>query len=388
MACIYSKQVPQELIDKIVNELHEHRKSLESCSSVCRAFRSPAEAILFRQVSLNGYDNPIFRLSQTTPRVLDCVREVTIHESVETRPNADAVAVAKAVAAFVNLNTVKITGMTWVPGSYRIPAEVMSAFATLPIRTLVLDEVIFRYIIQFSSFMDTFSGVEDITLKHVYCHLVSKNDNPPTSSRTNDIHSLHLSVNEISSNVLRMVADGRLGSLAKLKSLTYEGHPKGKEVPPLLTLVQNPSLQYLRVTGDIPAANLSHIETLAIYLTKEANTQEFRISLGLWMDSLACGEVLSLKKITIRLSLGHQISANDAKKWAELDNVILASRFPELVSFRVILKANAGIDAEQTKELILSHCPTLCTLNVFTVGMEGSPEPLDDGGSEDDDSDC
>ncbi|KAK0211336.1 hypothetical protein DFS33DRAFT_372653 [Desarmillaria ectypa] len=371
MACICSKQVPQELIDKIINELHDHRKSLKSCNSVCRAFRSPVDAILFRRVSLSNYRPSLSHLFEISPRVLKSVREATIHQSVEST-NADVM--AKAVAALVNLNTIEITSMTWVPDSYRIPAKVISALETFPIRTVTLDEVIFRDIVQFSDFMDTFSSVENISLKHVYCHIVSKNDKTLISSRTNVIRSLHLSVNEISSNVLRMVADGGLGSLANLKSLTCEGHPKGKEVPPLLALVQNPSLQDLCVNGDIPVISLSHIETLVIHLAKEANTMEFRTSLGLWTDCLACGEESSLKKVTIHLSLKHQISVNDAKQWAVLDKVLLASRFPELASFRVILKATAGVDAEQTKELIKSHCPFLCTWNVCALDIDGSPE--------------
>lgn len=242
MACISSKQVPQELIDRIINELHDNRNSLESCKSVCRAFRSPVEAILFRRVAFSSYrSRDLSRLFESSPHVLTYIREVTFHETVYSS--------ADAVGALVMLSILRIRCMTWFPDTYRIPAEVMSAFATLPIRTLVLDQVIFRDILHFESFMDAFSGVENISFKDVYCNLVSKNDNPPVSPRTNFIRSLELSVNEISSNVLRMVADGRLGSLTKLHSLTCVGSPKGKEIPPLLSLVQNPSLQYLRVEG-------------------------------------------------------------------------------------------------------------------------------------------
>lgn len=251
MACISSQQVPQELIDNIVNELHDHRKSLKACKSVCRAFRSPAEAILFRRVSLNSSPS-ISRLFKVSPGVLNSVREATIYESVESRADV----MTKTIAALVNLNTIEITRMTWMPDSYRITPAVVSVLRTLPIKTLTLDEVIFRDIIQFSGFMDTFPGVENISLKHVYCHIVSKNDKAPASSRTNVIRSLHLSVNEISSNVLRAVADGSLGSLAELKSLTYVGNPKGKEVPPLLALVQNPSLQDLCVNGGVLISTL------------------------------------------------------------------------------------------------------------------------------------
>ncbi|KAK0239434.1 hypothetical protein EDD85DRAFT_450053 [Armillaria nabsnona] len=371
MACISSQQVPQELIDKIVNELHDHRKSLKACKSVCRAFRSPAEAILFRRVSLSRRAS-ISRLFEVSPGLLNSVREATINESVEST-NGDVT--TKAIAGLVRLNTIDITRMTWVPDSHRITLAVVSVLRTLLIKTLTLDEVIFRDIIQFAGFMDTFPAVENISLKHVYCHIVSKNDKAPISSRTNVIRSLHLSVNEISSNVLRAVADGSLGSLAELKSLTYVGNPKGKEVPPLLALVQNPSLQDLCVNGDIPVISLSHIKTLVIHL---AHTQEFHTSLSLWTDCLACGEESSLNKLTIHLDVKHQLSANDAKQWAVLDKVLSASRFPELASFRVILKVTGGIDAEQTKELIKTHCPILCTRNVCTLEVEGSSDTQND----------
>ncbi|PBK93315.1 hypothetical protein ARMGADRAFT_1063386 [Armillaria gallica] len=385
MACISSQQVPQELIDKIVNELHNHRKSLKACKSVCRAFRSPAEAILFRRVSLST-SSSISRLFKISPGVLNSVREATIYESVES---TDGDVMTKAIAALVKLNTIDITRMTWVPDSHRITPAAVSVLRTLPIKTLTLDEVIFRDIIQFAGFMDTFPAVENISLKHVYCHIVSKNDKAPASSRTNVIRSSHLSVNEISSNVLRAVADGSLGSLSELKSLTYVGNPKGKEVPPLLALVRNPSLQDLCVNGEIPVVSLSHIKTLVIHLAKAAYTQEFHTSLSRWTDCLACGEESSLKKLTIHLNVKHQLSANDAEQWAVLDKVLSASRFPELASFRVILKAAEGIDAEQTEELIKTHCPTLCTRNVCTLEVEGSSGTQDDveGDSESADDD-
>ncbi|KAK0496711.1 hypothetical protein EDD18DRAFT_1163566 [Armillaria luteobubalina] len=370
MACIYSKQVPQELIDKIVNELHDHRKSLKACSAVCRAFHSSAVAILFRWVSLSR-SSSFDCLFKASPGILNSVREAGIYESVGSM---DDNVMAKGVAALVNLKAIQITRMTWVPDTHRITPAVVSALRTLPIKTVTLKEVIFRDIVQFAGFMDTFSGAEHISFKHVYCHIVSKNDKAPISSRTNVIRSLHLSVNEISSNVLRNVADGSLGSLEQLKSLTYVGNLKGKEVPPLLTLIQNPSLQDLSVNGDIPVVNLSHIKTLVIHLAKVAYTMEFRTSLGHWTDCLADGEESSLNNLTIHFNVEHQISSNDAKQWAVLDKVLSTSRFPELVSFRVILKAAAGIEAEQTKELIETHCPTLCTRNVFTLDVEDSSD--------------
>ncbi|KAK0196438.1 hypothetical protein F5146DRAFT_1011486 [Armillaria mellea] len=145
-------------------------------------------------------------------------------------------------------------------------------------------------------------------------------------------------------------------------------------VPPLLTLIQNPSLQDLCVNGDIPVVNLSHIKTLVIHLTKVASTTELRTSLGLWTDCLTGGRESSLRKLTIHLDVKHQISANNAKQWAMLDKALSASHFPELVSLRVTLKAAAGIEAEQTKELIETHCPILCTRNVFTLEVEGSSD--------------
>ncbi|KAK0482705.1 hypothetical protein IW261DRAFT_1592402 [Armillaria novae-zelandiae] len=368
MACISSQKVPQELIDKIVNELHDHRKSLKACNAVCRAFRSPAVALLFRWVSLSSSPS-ISRLFQVSPGVLNSVKGAAIYETVDY---VDANVMAKAVASLVNLNAIRITRMTWVPDSYRITPAVVSALRTLPIKTVTLNEVIFRDIVLFAGFMDTFPGVENISLKHVYCNIVSKNDKAPISSRTNIIRSLHLSMNEISSNVLRTVADGSLGSLVELKSLTYVGNPKGKEVPPLVTLIQNPSLQDLCVVGDIPVVKLSHIKTIVIHLAKEAYTTEFRTSLGRWTDCLASGEESSLNNLTIHFDVKHQISANDAKQWAVLDKALSASRFPELISCCVILKAAAGIEAEQTKELIETHCPNLCTRNVFTLEIEDS----------------
>ncbi|PBK93311.1 hypothetical protein ARMGADRAFT_156668 [Armillaria gallica] len=365
MACISSKQVPQELIDRIINELHDNRKSLESCKSVCRAFRSPVEAILFRRVAFSSYrSRDLSRLFESSPHVLTYIREVTFHETVYSS--------ADAVGALVMLSILRIHCMTWFPDTYRIPTGVMSAFATLPIRTLVLDRVMFRDILHFSSFMEAFSGVENISFKDVYCNLVSKNDNPPVSPRTNFIRSLELSVNEISSNVLRMVADGRLGSLTKLHSLTCVGSPKGKEIPPLLSLVQNPSLQYLRVEGDIPVVNLSHINTLVIHLTNEDldESDDFSTSFKSWTECFASTEELSLKKLSILLDLMHRISADAAKQWVMLDKVLLASRFPELTSLRIILKAPAWIDVKQAKELIQSNSPTLCTWNVCTWEVE------------------
>ncbi|KAK0196452.1 hypothetical protein F5146DRAFT_1152329 [Armillaria mellea] len=380
MACISSQHVPQELIDKIVNELHDHRKSLKACKSVCRAFRSPAEAILFRRVSLTSTSS-ICRLFKVSPGVLNCVRELAIYESTHSW-GREAKVIPKAIAALVKLHTTEITRMTWVPNSDRITPAVVSVLRTLPIKTLTLNEVIFRDIVQFAGLMDAFPSIENISLKHVYCHLVSKNDKAPVSSRTNVIRSLHLSVNEISSNVLRAVADGSLGSLTELNSLTYVGNPKGKEVPPLLTLIQNPSLQDLRVNGDIPSVNLSHIKTLVIHL---AYTQERRTSWKLWMDCLTCGEESSLNELTIHLEVQQQISAHDAQQWVVLDKVLSTSRFPELASFDVILKVAAGIDAEQTKELIETHCPTLCARNVCTFKVEDAQTLEDDVESDSDD---
>lgn len=262
--------------------------------------------------------------------------------------------------------------MTWFPDTHRIPAEVMSAFATLPIRTLVLDELMFQDILHFSSFMDNFPGVESISFKHVYCNLVSKNDIPSVSPRTNFIRSLKLSVNEISSNVLRMVSDGQLGSLTKLHSLTCVGSPKGKEIPPLLSLVQNPSLQYLQVEGDIPVVDLSHINTLVIHLTNEniEELDDFISSFKSWTDFFAGADEFPLKKLSIHLNLVNRISADTAKQWAMLDKEFVASRFPELRSFRIKLKADVYVPVEQAKELIQSHSPTLCTWNVCTWEFE------------------
>ncbi|KAK0211306.1 hypothetical protein DFS33DRAFT_1271133 [Desarmillaria ectypa] len=89
---------------------------------------------------------------------------------------------------------------------------------------------------------------------------------------------------------------------------------------------------------------------------------------------LGCGEELSLKKITIRLNLEDLISAKDATQWAMLDKLLSQSRFPELASLRVILKTTADIDADQTKEVIRSPCPTLCTRNVCIWEVEASSD--------------
>ncbi len=109
-----------------------------------------------------------------------------------------------------------------------------------------------------------------------------------------------------------------------------------------------------------------------IHLTNEDldESDDFSTSFKSWTDCFASAEELPLKKLSILLDLVHRISADTAKQWVMLDKVLLASRFPELTSLRIILKAPAWIDVKQAKELIQSNSPTLCTWNVCTWEVE------------------
>jgi hypothetical protein len=84
--------LPQELIDNIIDQLHDNRPTLKSCALVCKSWLPCSRFHIFCHVSLQPPQNNIFgfakitncqrlyRIIETSPQIVPYIRDLTICE--------------------------------------------------------------------------------------------------------------------------------------------------------------------------------------------------------------------------------------------------------------------------------------------------------------------
>ncbi len=79
---LFAMMYPQELIDEIVDYLHDWPSALKACSLASRKFYPRTRVHLFRHVNCDNCDDPksapIFDIARDSPELLQCVKHVEL----------------------------------------------------------------------------------------------------------------------------------------------------------------------------------------------------------------------------------------------------------------------------------------------------------------------
>ncbi|PBK73420.1 hypothetical protein ARMSODRAFT_633562 [Armillaria solidipes] len=77
---LFATMYPQELIDEIVDYLHDWPSALKACSLVSRKFYPRTRVHLFRRVNCDNpqSEGPIFDIARDSPELLQCVKHVEL----------------------------------------------------------------------------------------------------------------------------------------------------------------------------------------------------------------------------------------------------------------------------------------------------------------------
>ncbi|KAK0211633.1 hypothetical protein IW262DRAFT_351562 [Armillaria fumosa] len=257
-------ELPQELIDDIVDRLHDDPKALKVCSLICHAFCARSRRHSFRTVSLvDGKRRADFcDLFQKSLYISRSV--VVLH--VSTNSVVETLLDFEILGSFVNLHSVTFRTVDFDG----LPYHCFSAISS--IRSIILAGVTFRDIVHFSTSLSYLTLLKKMDI-YVITIKVAEQTLPNSNGgvRRPRVQALKLSCNLHDGPVLEALANGDLISLRGLRNLSTMFCPQN--ILHLERLIQTPSLQVLGVRALQPAdlgsrvpLSLGNVHTLVLQI--------------------------------------------------------------------------------------------------------------------------
>ncbi|KAK0482703.1 hypothetical protein IW261DRAFT_1049791 [Armillaria novae-zelandiae] len=353
--------LPQELLDAIIDKLQLDRKSLIACSLASRAFLPRTRFHLFRKIVLNEtFCQHFHKLLVSSPKIARNVTDLTFFgDAFKQR------LVLPVIHSLVSLSTLSLQDMDFddVP---KYNAGIFDAFSRLPIKHISMLSLSFR---DFSTAIRTsFPVMQSLTMWDVVGQ-----SNPTASPQSCSLQVLKFHLHEIGKSILNSIARGGLGSLDHLHTLSTSGYPRNGDFSLFLKLVRTPSLQTLELKDlqcddDSFAAptpiSLSHLRSIVFHVIQFGSDRPRNQGVGIqWLTdcfALAHNPDASAQNIIIKYSLfvgAEYVSVYEQKKWAALNEVLSRSPVASLISVRVIVRRYH--DRAQTFDTIMDNCPCL-----------------------------
>ncbi|KAK0213174.1 hypothetical protein DFS33DRAFT_1269800 [Desarmillaria ectypa] len=354
-------ELPQELIDLIIDELQADVHTLRASALAGRVFLHRARTHLFRQLvlapplpssSLKKCRPPF---SSPPPSVLRYVRKLRLI-GLGTRGKEQWVSTElhSILDALVNLRELSIVNVDAL-----VLKLVQSALSSKPLDTLFLNVLRFEDRDGFYSLIRSFSRLKHFSLHQFQCDSPSS---PPSSLITpNKLDTLELAYHSYGSDVAEMLVDSK--SLRGLKMLVVRPASTDdlESIGSILDATKD-SLERLDVgamrmisrpgtSHGLPCLNLRHLQSLLLSISDSPVHQPlFRW----WTDTLGTWDgPYQLEELVINVGV-HFYDADveesdvsshffaEPSQWVELDKVLTRSQMRELRKVLVRMQLREG----------------------------------------------
>lgn len=351
-------ELPQELIDLIIDELQTDVHTLRAGALAGRVFLHRARTHLFRQLvlapplpasSLRKCRSP----SSSPPlSVLRYVRKLRlIGLGNRGKEQWDPTELHSILDALTNLQELSIVNVDAL-----VLKLVQSALSSKPLDTLFLNVLRFEDKDGFYSLIRSFSRLKHFSLHQFQCDSPSS---PPSSLITpNELDTLELAYHSYGSDVAEMLVD--LRSLRGLKTLlvrpasTDDLESIGSILDATRDTLERLDVGAMRMISrpdGLPCLNLRHLQSLSLSISDSPVHQSL---LRWWTDALgAPDEAYQLEELVINVGV-HFYDADveesdvtshffaESYQWEELGKVLTRSQMRELRKVVVRIQLREG----------------------------------------------
>ncbi|SJK97119.1 uncharacterized protein ARMOST_00370 [Armillaria ostoyae] len=354
-------ELPQELIDLIIDELQTDVHTLRASALAGRVFLHRARTHLFRQLVL-APPLPASSLRKCRPPfsspplpVLRYVRKLRlIGLSNRGKEQWDPTELHTILDALTNLQELSIVNVDAL-----VLKLVQTALSSKPLDTLFLNVLRFEDRDGFYSLIRSFSRLKHFSLHQFQCDSPSS---PPSSLITpNELDTLELAYHSYGSDVAKMLVD--LRSLRGLKTLlvrpasTDDLESIGSILDATKDSLERLDVGAMRMINGLPCLNLRHLQSLSLSISDSPVHQPL---LRWWTDTLgASDEAYQLEELTINVGV-HFYDADveesdvtshffaESYQWEGLDRVLIRPQMRELRKVVVRIQLREGGEGVMT----------------------------------------
>ncbi|KAK0482723.1 hypothetical protein IW261DRAFT_1050995 [Armillaria novae-zelandiae] len=370
--------LPQELVDDIVDRLHDDPTALKVCSLICHAFCARSRRHSFGTISLIDE-------KRCTDFCDLCQKSLYISGSVavlhvSTYGVVDTLLDFQVIRLFVNLHSVTFRSVDF----NRLPYNCFSAISS--IRSITLAGVTFRDIVHFSTSLSFLTFLKKMDVYVITISVAGQAlPNSHSALRRPRVQELKLSCNLRDGPVLEAFANGDLISFRGLRNLSTMFCPQ--DILHLERLIQTPSLQVLGVRALQPAnlgsrdpLSLGNVHTLLLQINWYPDDSHIS-AVRWWTRCLAISP--SLQKVTVLYDTRPPFSNSDQPSnnnnedyarltWMNLDRVLSEKTPFTLQSFRMtlctdIVAKEDKLDLKEYMENMFPGIQARCKLRVDVV---------------------
>ncbi|KAJ7726716.1 hypothetical protein DFH07DRAFT_236345 [Mycena maculata] len=162
-------QIPQELVDKIIDEIHESPSSLQSCALVAHSFLSQSQMHLFARMELkeNSPSSPrrFSDLISASPHLALHVRSLDLECHSENWESVSPI--LSAVSRLTHLKLVAMKSLYFEPQLPPARAPFPTPFSFSSLRSIELRHYEFHDVDQFRSLLINVVGLESLELTNI-----------------------------------------------------------------------------------------------------------------------------------------------------------------------------------------------------------------------------
>ncbi|KAK0496688.1 hypothetical protein EDD18DRAFT_172828 [Armillaria luteobubalina] len=257
-------ELPQELVDDIVDRLRDDPKALKVCSLICHAFCARSRTHSFRTISLAD-EKRCTNFCDLLRKSLYISRSVAVLH-VSTYSVVKMLLDFEILGSFVNLHSATFRTVNFDG----LPYHCFSAISS--IRNITLAGVTFRDIVHLSTSLSYLTLLKKMDIYVITIHVAGQaRPNSNSAVRRPRVQELKLSCNLRDGPVLEALANGDLISLRGLRNLSTMFCPQN--ILHLERLIQIPSLRVLGVRALQPAGmgsrvplSLGNVHTLVLQI--------------------------------------------------------------------------------------------------------------------------
>lgn len=371
-------ELPQELVDDIVDRLRDDPKALKVCSLICHAFCARSRTHSFRTISLAD-EKRCTNFCDLLRKSLYISRSVAVLH-VSTYSVVKMLLDFEILGSFVNLHSATFRTVNFDG----LPYHCFSAISS--IRNITLAGVTFRDIVHLSTSLSYLTLLKKMDIYVITIHVAGQaRPNSNSAVRRPRVQELKLSCNLRDGPVLEALANGDLISLRGLRNLSTMFCPQN--ILHLERLIQIPSLRVLGVRALQPAGmgsrvplSLGNVHTLVLQINWYPDDSHLS-AVRWWTRCLAISP--SLQRVTILYDTRPPFSNSDQPSdnnnedytrltWMNLDRVLSEKTPFTLQSFRMtlctdIVAEEDKLDLKEYMEDMFPGIQARCKLRVDVV---------------------
>jgi hypothetical protein len=165
-----------EVVDMIIDYLHDCKPALESCALVSHAWLPASRFHLFRSIELRPnsralhypqHCNKLYALIQRSPNIITIIRELHIHDGRWHHVWVNGAPLLVLVLnSLTHLNTLHLKGIHWVKLTQKLRAALRRVFVSNPVSNFDFEQCRFPFS-SLLSFLNTCSTLISLTLLSV-----------------------------------------------------------------------------------------------------------------------------------------------------------------------------------------------------------------------------